>query len=120
MASQLKDFKGAYRPVLAPEAADTGYQPPVHETKLLPAGWRRSPENAAFVVDTIWEKDVPITLRDGTKIYADIFRPATDEKVPALLTWSPYGKSAMRMEGKLILYQSPHDKDNKIQRVMRF
>jgi hypothetical protein len=34
-------------------------------------------------------------MRDGTKIYADIFRLAAhaDVKVPALLPWSPYGKT---------------------------
>jgi predicted acyl esterase len=45
---------------------------------------------------------VTITLRDGVKIYADIFRPATEEKIPTLLTWSPYGKSAMWMGGEII------------------
>lgn len=34
-------------------------------------------------------------MRDGVTIYTDIFRPAnTDhEKVPALIAWSPYGKT---------------------------
>ena len=40
----------------------------------------------------ICEQDVAVTLRDGTKIYADIFRPDTDEKVPVLISWSFYGK----------------------------
>ncbi len=31
-------------------------------------------------------------LRDGTKIYTDIFRPTGEEKVPSIIGWSPYGK----------------------------
>lgn len=39
-------------------------------------------------------KDVPVKLRDGVTIYTDIYMPVTDEKVPTLIAWSPYGKSA--------------------------
>nr|WP_272927198.1 CocE/NonD family hydrolase [Enterococcus hirae] len=39
-------------------------------------------------------KDVPVKLRDGVTIYTDIYLPITDEKVPVLIAWSPYGKSA--------------------------
>ncbi|EUJ30491.1 CocE/NonD family hydrolase [Listeria cornellensis] len=39
-------------------------------------------------------KDVPVKLRDGITIYTDIYLPITEEKVPALIAWSPYGKSA--------------------------
>ncbi len=40
----------------------------------------------------ICEQDVPVILRDGTKIYTDIYRPNTTEKVPVLISWSYYGK----------------------------
>ncbi|MEO1770753.1 CocE/NonD family hydrolase [Candidatus Enterococcus ferrettii] len=39
-------------------------------------------------------KDVPVKLRDGVTIYTDIYLPVTEEKVPVLIAWSPYGKSA--------------------------
>ncbi|MHC5550256.1 CocE/NonD family hydrolase [Carnobacterium maltaromaticum] len=39
-------------------------------------------------------KDVPVKMRDGVTIYMDIFLPVTEEKVPVLIAWSPYGKSA--------------------------
>ncbi|MDW5523276.1 CocE/NonD family hydrolase [Carnobacterium maltaromaticum] len=39
-------------------------------------------------------KDVPVKMRDGVTIYTDIFLPVTEEKVPVLIAWSPYGKSA--------------------------
>jgi len=43
--------------------------------------------------DILWERDVEVPLRDGTVIYVDIFRPTgQSEKIPAILSWSPYGK----------------------------
>ncbi len=42
--------------------------------------------------DILIERDVAILLRDGTRIYADVFRPASGDPVPALLAWGPYGK----------------------------
>ncbi|WP_257350845.1 CocE/NonD family hydrolase [Pseudalkalibacillus decolorationis] len=38
------------------------------------------------------EKNVPCTLRDGTVLYADIYRPNIDGKFPVLITRLPYGK----------------------------
>lgn len=38
------------------------------------------------------EQDVPVKLRDGTTIYTDIYRPAGSTNVPALVSWSMYGK----------------------------
>ena len=40
----------------------------------------------------ICDQDVAVKMRDGVTIYADIFRPATTEKVPLLISWSFYGK----------------------------
>lgn len=39
-------------------------------------------------------KDVPVKMRDDVTIYTDIYLPVTEEKVPVLIAWSPYGKSA--------------------------
>ena len=44
-------------------------------------------------VDIIAEWNVPVELRDGITILTDIFRPATHEKAPAIVAWSPYGKN---------------------------
>src|SRR4051812_24066979 len=41
------------------------------------------------------ERNVPVRMRDGVRIYVDIYRPAEDpgdHALPALLGWSPYGK----------------------------
>lgn len=41
------------------------------------------------------ERDVAVTLRDGVKMLVDIYLPAdigSDEQVPTIIGWSPYGK----------------------------
>lgn len=38
------------------------------------------------------EKDVPIPLRDGTCLIANVFRPIGERKWPVILNYSPYGK----------------------------
>jgi len=40
----------------------------------------------------IWERDVMVPMRDGVKLCADIYRPSTREKVPALLAFGPHNK----------------------------
>jgi predicted acyl esterase len=41
----------------------------------------------------ICEQDVSVPLRDGTIIYADIYRPSnTTEKVPCIVSWGYFGK----------------------------
>ena len=43
----------------------------------------------------ICEQDVAVEMRDGAKLYCDIFRPADsgeNYRVPAILAWSNYGK----------------------------
>jgi hypothetical protein len=41
----------------------------------------------------VFERDQTLRLRDGTKIYADIYRPTNETVVPAIMVWGPYGKS---------------------------
>jgi predicted acyl esterase len=40
------------------------------------------------------ERNVRVAMRDGVRIYIDIYRPdrAPDARIPVLLGWSPYGK----------------------------
>jgi predicted acyl esterase len=40
----------------------------------------------------ICEQDVAVTLRDGTIIYTDIYRPVGQTNIPAIIAWSYYGK----------------------------
>lgn len=62
-------------------------------TKILQAGYQIAPMFRPLPADIIFEKDVPVLMRDGITIYADIFRPVGNEKVPVIIAWSPYGKS---------------------------
>lgn len=62
-------------------------------TRVLPAGFQTLPHFAPIPVDIVFEKDTPVTLRDGSTIYVDVFRPAGTQRVPVLVAWSPYGKS---------------------------
>ncbi|KAI4944778.1 hypothetical protein J4E91_008465 [Alternaria rosae] len=66
-------------------------------TTELPPGHRKQPTYRPLTTTTIFDQDQALTLRDGTVIYADIFRPKTDEKVPAIVMWGPYGKTGMGM-----------------------
>lgn len=38
------------------------------------------------------EQDVPVKMRDGVIIYADIYRPVNETDIPVLVSWSFYGK----------------------------
>ena len=39
--------------------------------------------------------DVPVTVRDGTILRVNVFRPQTDELVPVILSAHPYGKDGI-------------------------
>lgn len=58
----------------------------------LPAGHRAAPPFRELPVDVVLDKDVAVELRDGVTIRADVFRPVTEEPVPVIVAWSPYGK----------------------------
>lgn len=36
--------------------------------------------------------NIPVPMRDGVKLYADLYRPAREGKFPVLITRTPYGK----------------------------
>jgi predicted acyl esterase len=38
------------------------------------------------------EYDAAVAMRDGIKIYIDIYRPEREGKYPVLIAWGPYGK----------------------------
>jgi uncharacterized protein len=61
--------------------------------RTLSAGFRIDPRFRSLPTDIVFEKDVPVTLRDGVTIYVDVLRPPGSEKVPVIVAWSPYGKS---------------------------
>jgi predicted acyl esterase len=79
----------------APEHPHFNYKGFNPSTQVIQKGHVRSPGRRAFPVEVIFERDITITMRDGIKLYADVFRPTNSEsaKVPAILPWSPYGKT---------------------------
>ena len=63
-------------------------------TTTYPAGTVFPPAAMPLPCDIIHDRDVPVTLRDGTVIYTDILRPAgSPTNLPALISYSPYGKT---------------------------
>ena len=61
--------------------------------QVLPKGHLRRPGARPLSCDILFEPDVPVTLRDGTVIYADILRPVGDGQYPSILSWGPFGKN---------------------------
>jgi len=73
-------------------------------TKVLPAGFQTTPQCHPIPVDIVFEKDTAVTLRDGSTIYVDVFRPVGIEKVPVIVAWSPYGKSGGTLPRNWIMF----------------
>lgn len=83
-----------YTPSTPLPAPRTGVLTPFEPgTRTLEAGYRVAPQFKALPVDTVFDKDVAMQLRDGTTIHLDVFRPAGTEPVPVIVAWSPYGKA---------------------------
>jgi putative CocE/NonD family hydrolase len=55
------------------------------------SGWTKYDRPAQFA--TVTDKDVPITMSDGIKLYADVIRPNVAGRYPVLLEQTPYNKS---------------------------
>lgn len=70
------------------------------ERRILPKGWTKDEGRRSLSEDMIWEKDVRIPLRDGVELLADVFRPLSSDRqpVPAIMPWSPYGKTGSGMQ----------------------
>lgn len=86
------DFKIRWRQLPPPEESPAypGFYPAVTE---LPAGHKRRENCRPLDEPMLFEQDQMLQLRDGIKIYADIYRPLDGTPVPAIMVWGPYGKS---------------------------
>ncbi len=79
-------YRKARKPLTPEEiAANTtetnfGYCPKINQRTYLAAD------------GILCEQDVPIPLRDGTILYVDIYRPDGAKSIPALISWSFFGK----------------------------
>jgi uncharacterized protein len=43
----------------------------------------------------VFERDLAVPMRDGTRLMADLFRPADGRRVPVLMAVTPYGKDKL-------------------------
>ena len=59
----------------------------------------------------IIEYDAAVTMRDGLKIYIDIFRPEQEGKYPIVIAWGPYGKHGRRLVYSMIGNTGLNDED---------
>jgi predicted acyl esterase len=67
----------------------TGFKP---GTMLLKKGSIRRKGAKPLPIDIIFERDVPVKLRDGIVMYTDVFRPVGNGTYPGIIGWGPYGK----------------------------
>lgn len=58
--------------------------------------WHENLSKAQYEMGA-WEKQVPVTARDGTQLYVDVCRPKAAGKFPALLSMSPYGREIQHL-----------------------
>ncbi|KAJ9480421.1 PepX_C domain-containing protein [Pseudozyma hubeiensis] len=86
-------YQVAFKPLNPPKVGDNGYvEPTPGKSEVLKKG------SAPFGCRTLdsdvrIDHDVEIVVRDGCRLYADIYRPADDQdNVPVIVSWSPYGK----------------------------
>jgi predicted acyl esterase len=61
------------------------------------AGWMPAKRSAPLTGGILFDENVDITLRDGTILKADLFRPAGVGPVPVLVSWAVYIKDTERM-----------------------
>ncbi len=54
-------------------------------TTILKKGHVKAPGLRPLPCDMIYERDVGLKMRDGCTLYTDVFRPAGNDKVPAIL-----------------------------------
>ena len=58
--------------------------------------WASAAASASEHFDVIFDRDIAVTMRDGTILRADIYRPKADGKFPVLITRTPYDKQDER------------------------
>ncbi len=72
--------------------------PPVVAGEPVPAlatfGFCAEFNQRTFIAEDgiLCEQDVPVKMRDGITIYCDIYRPVNETNIPAIVSWSFYGK----------------------------
>jgi hypothetical protein len=62
---------------------------------LLKHGHVNIPGALPLPCDILWERDIAVPMRDGVKIYIDVYRPpnAKQGTIPAIIAGGPFGKN---------------------------
>lgn len=81
-----------YKDTTSLDHPDARYRPLEPDETILKKGDRYKKGALKLPCDILRERDIALTMRDGTKLYANVFRPITDDEVPAIINWAPYGK----------------------------
>jgi hypothetical protein len=69
---------------------------------LLLASFALQP-GAARLSNIVSERDLPVRMRDGVTLYADVYRPEADGRFPALLMRTPYDKAGTQQSARLAM-----------------
>lgn len=85
-----KAFYVKTTPLDDPRSNFNGFHPGV---TVLPKGYVHVEGAKPLDCDILLDRDVAIPMRDGVVLRADIYRPTDDEKVPAILCSSIFGKN---------------------------
>ncbi|KAM0747707.1 X-Pro dipeptidyl-peptidase C-terminal non-catalytic domain-containing protein [Meredithblackwellia eburnea MCA 4105] len=67
-------------------------------TTILAKGHKRFEGKREFPCDVVFERDSKVPMRDGINLRADVFRLPGEQKVPAIICWSPYGKTGTGLQ----------------------
>ena len=92
-------------PLSDPHSGFNGFHP---GTTVLKKGYVHGEGFAPLDCDVVLDRDVPIPLRDGVVIRADIFRPNHSSPVPAILCSSIFGKNGSYVTYDLVAERCGH------------
>ncbi|KAJ5727505.1 hypothetical protein N7493_005325 [Penicillium malachiteum] len=97
----------AQKKIDPPSIGRNGYQGFLNKSEILPKG--SAPFNSRKLpCDILVEHDVGLKVRDGATIYVDVYRPPDGgDKVPAIFSWSPFGKKLNGL--KFLEMMTPYD-----------
>ena len=82
----------------------------MHNRKIyLTLAWLMGTAAAAAYERPVSEKirivsNIPVPMRDGVKLYADLYRPVRDGKFPVLIIRTPYGKQRDGIQETKVLF----------------
>lgn len=104
----MGDYKQLWTKAVSIDAPAGNYNGFMPSVTILPKGYCHREGYQQLECEVVWERDQAVALRDKTTIYTDVFRPNTNEKVPVIISWSPYGKSNIDLPWAYDSYELSH------------